>query len=102
MSFSHMIILALIALIVIPPDKLPDFARQLARILRDLRRSTAGVWDDLKHDAMLKPEDLMKHKVDLNEPNIAPPSSDLTTQTSQESYQLPLEPLADTEKKPNE
>jgi sec-independent protein translocase protein TatB len=60
MSFSHMLILAIIALVVIPPDKLPEVARNLARMYRDLKRSTAGMWDDLKEEAMLKPDDLMK------------------------------------------
>lgn len=55
-----MILLGIIALIVIPPEKLPDTARQLARLFNDLRRSTAGIWDDLKQEAMLKPEDLLK------------------------------------------
>lgn len=55
-----MVILAVIAIIVIPPDKLPEVARQVARFFNDLRRSTSGVWDDIKKDAMLKPEDLMK------------------------------------------
>jgi len=57
-----MVLLAIIALIVIPPDKLPDFARQLARFLNDVRRSTTGLWDDLKNDAALKPEDLYGHR----------------------------------------
>lgn len=60
MSFSHMILLAIIALIVIPPDKLPDAARQLARFINDLKRNTSGIWDDIKKDALLKPEDLKK------------------------------------------
>ena len=51
MSFSHMIILGIIALVVIPPEKLPEVARQLARFISDLRRSTAGIWDDLKQEA---------------------------------------------------
>lgn len=55
-----MIVLAIIALIVIPPDKLPDAARQLARFINDLKRNTSGIWDDLKKDAALKPEDLLK------------------------------------------
>lgn len=55
-----MIILALVAIIVIPPEKLPEVARNVARFLNDIRRSTSGVWDDIKKDAMLKPEDLMK------------------------------------------
>lgn len=55
-----MILLAIIALIVIPPDKLPEAARQLARFINDLKRNTSGIWDDIKKDAMLKPEDLVK------------------------------------------
>lgn len=62
MSISHMILLGLIALIVIPPDKLPEVARQVARFINDFRRSTTGLWDDLKQEAMLKPEDLLKQK----------------------------------------
>ena len=57
---SHILILVIIAVIVIPPDKLPEFARQIARFFNDLRRSTSGVWDDIKKDAMLKPEDLLR------------------------------------------
>lgn len=55
-----MILLAIIALIVIPPDKLPDAARQLARFINDLKRNTSGIWDDIKKDAAFKPEDLVK------------------------------------------
>lgn len=65
-----MILLAIIALIVIPPDKLPDAARQLARFINDLKRNTSGIWDDIKKDAVLKPEDLLKP----NAPNPPPPA----------------------------
>lgn len=60
MSLSHLIILGIIALIVIPPDKLPEVARQLARILNELKRSTSGIWDDIKRDAAFRPEDFLK------------------------------------------
>ena len=49
-----MLILAIIAIIVIPPEKLPELARQLARFISDLKRSTAGMWDDIKLDAQPK------------------------------------------------
>jgi len=49
-------------LIVIPPEKLPEVMRNIARTFNDIRRSTAGVWDDIKRDAALKPEDLFKHQ----------------------------------------
>lgn len=60
MSISHLIIFGIIALIVIPPDKLPEVARQLARFINDLKRNTTGVWDDLKKEAAFRPEDLLK------------------------------------------
>ncbi|AGH96782.1 twin-arginine translocase TatA/TatE family subunit [Pseudobdellovibrio exovorus] len=69
MSFSHMLILIIIAVIVIPPDKLPEVARQFARFVNDLKRHTGGIWDDIKRDAMLKPEDLFKYN-----PNKSPDS----------------------------
>ena len=70
-----MILLALIALVVIPPEKLPEFARQVARIFSELRRSTSGVWDDLKQEAMLKPDDLLKYK------SPTPPASPTSAET---------------------
>ncbi len=76
MSFSHMIILGLIALIVIPPDKLPEFAKQVARLFNDFRRSTAGIWDDLKQEAQLKPSDLMKYKPEAKQQAQEPPASE--------------------------
>lgn len=78
MSFSHLLILAIVALVVIPPDKLPEFARQVARFLGDLRRSTSGIWDDLKQEAMFKPEDLLKHQANN-------PHTEMKTQASSEN-----------------
>jgi sec-independent protein translocase protein TatB len=71
MSFSHLLILGIIAVIVIPPDKLPEVARQVAKFLGDMRRMTSGIFDDLKQDVVLKPEDMLKKK---NENTIHPPA----------------------------
>ncbi len=62
MSFSHLLILGIIAVIVIPADKLPEVARQVARFIGEMRRMTTGVFDDLKEQVVLKPEDMMKQK----------------------------------------
>lgn len=108
MSFSHMLILAVIALIVIPPDKLPEVARQLARFLNDLKNSTGGLWDDLKRDALLKPEDLMKYNPPKKNTPPPPPSETpgpAQAQTSPEVFveeDHPANPLANAGKKPNE
>jgi Sec-independent protein translocase protein TatA len=78
MSFSHMLILLAIALIVIPPDKLPEVARQIARFMNDLKRSTSGLWDDLKQEALLRPEDLLKYQP----PKAPPPPTGTEGQTA--------------------
>ncbi len=62
MSFSHLLILGIIAVIVIPPEKLPEVARQVAKFLGDMRRMTSGVFDDLRQDVMLTPEEMLKKK----------------------------------------
>lgn len=81
-----MVLLAIIALIVIPPEKLPDFARQLARFLNDVRRSTTGLWDDLKNDAALKPEDLYGHRQNVKAPpsNMAPENNTKPVEANKE------------------
>ncbi|MBC7421040.1 MAG: hypothetical protein H7328_09965 [Bdellovibrio sp.] len=89
-----MIILALIALVVIPPDKLPEFAKQIARLFNDIRRSTSGAWDDLKQEAMLKPEDLMKYK--------APETKPTAENTVDKPVDQPVQEHVAEEKKPNE
>lgn len=62
MSFSHLLILGIIAVIVIPPEKLPEVARQVARFLGELRRMSSGIFDNLQKDPgpQLKPEDNQK------------------------------------------
>ena len=82
---SHIFILIIIAVIVVPPEKLPDFARQIARFINDLRRSTTGVWDDIKKDAMVKPEDLLKHQTTVTAEPQAEPPLETPTQTPEET-----------------
>lgn len=60
MSFSHLIILGIIAVIVIPPEKLPEVARQIAKFLGEMRRMSSGIFDDLKQEPKLTPEDMLK------------------------------------------
>lgn len=76
MSFSHLILLGIIAIIVIPPDKLPEVARQVARFLGEMRRMTSGVFDDLKNDIVLKPDDLLKQKQNnsIHQPSVTVPT----------------------------
>jgi sec-independent protein translocase protein TatB len=60
MSLSQMIIIGIIILIVVPPEKLPEVMRTIGSFLNDIRRQTSGVWDDLKKDAAFKPDEVFK------------------------------------------
>lgn len=53
-GFSELVILAVIGLIVIGPEQLPELARKLAKILNELKRAKEEIMaplDDLKHEA---------------------------------------------------
>ena len=63
MSFSHMLILGVIALIVIPPEKLPEVARQVAKFIYDLKRSADQIMGDLKQEAIFKPGDILDQDI---------------------------------------
>ncbi len=71
MSLSHLIILGIIILIVVPPEKLPEIMRTLGKLVNDIKRQTNGIFDTLKSDIktdlnsenLLTPED-MKKKLD--------------------------------------
>lgn len=64
MSLSHLIILGIIILIVVPPEKLPEIMRNVGRFIGDLKRQTNGVFSeitsDIKKDIKLTPEDMFK------------------------------------------
>lgn len=63
MSFTHMIILGIIALIVIPPEKLPEVAREIARFISELKNSADQIMGELKRDAVFKPEDILDKNI---------------------------------------
>ena len=68
MSFSHILILVIIAVIVVPPDKLPELARQVARFFNEIRRTTGGLWNEIKKDAVYKPTDVVKETPPKSDP----------------------------------
>ena len=63
MSLSHLIILGVIALIVIPPDKLPELARQLAKFIYELKRSADQIMGEIKQEAYIKPDSILDQKI---------------------------------------
>jgi sec-independent protein translocase protein TatB len=52
-SIGEILLLAVIALIVVGPKQLPDFARQIGRLLNDIKRSTSDFAEEMKNQARI-------------------------------------------------
>ncbi len=48
LSFTEIVIIAILALILLGPDKLPDAARSAGKLMRELRRATDDIKDQLE------------------------------------------------------
>src|SRR5512141_2011076 len=48
LSFTEIVIIAVLALILLGPDKLPDAARSAGKLMRELRRATDDIKDQLE------------------------------------------------------
>jgi sec-independent protein translocase protein TatB len=95
-GFSELVILAVIALLVVGPEDLPEIARKAARLLNDLRRTKDELlspMNDLKNDAQ-NAIDRMRRKMDEE---VHQQVSDLTRLTDQIEQEKP--PITLTEKK---
>lgn len=84
MSLSHLIILGVIALIVIPPDKLPELARQLAKLIYELKRSADQIMGEIKQEAFIKPENILDQKIKDQFAEIQKGLNTVATNTKQE------------------
>lgn len=47
-GFQELIIIAIIALLIVGPKKLPDLAKSLGKSFGELKRATDGLTDDIK------------------------------------------------------
>jgi Tat protein translocase TatB subunit len=74
-GMQELIIIAIIALIVVGPKKLPDLAKTLGKGFSEFRKATEGVTDDLKQtlqsedekkDEPLKEADIEKKQEENN------------------------------------
>jgi sec-independent protein translocase protein TatB len=48
LSFTHIMVVLIVALIVLGPEKLPDAARSIARVIGELRRMSSGLQAEVR------------------------------------------------------
>jgi sec-independent protein translocase protein TatA len=58
MGLPELIIIAIIALMVVGPQKLPDLAKTLGKGFSEFKKATEGITDDLK--GALKDDEIQK------------------------------------------
>ncbi len=78
LSFGEVLIIAVLALILLGPDRLPHAARTLGKGLRQLRRAADDVKDEVERE--LRPDEVMqlpamRMPVPGEEPETAPPGA---------------------------
>lgn len=84
LSFTHCILLGLLALIFIGPEELPQLARTLGRFLNEIRRGGESFRDELTRPSRTGPDDSKIEPPDLESklPAGAPAESDPSKEQS--------------------
>ncbi len=76
MSGTELIIVLVVALLVLGPQKLPELARQLGKGLREFRKATEGIRNTVEQEFYKMDQQLDRevgvHDVPLQPPPIAP------------------------------
>ena len=76
LGFSEILVIAVIAIVFIGPDQLPDLARTIGRFLNDLKRSTDSLKDEFRNQIQVDFEERKKElftEVPPHAPEITPP-----------------------------
>jgi Tat protein translocase TatB subunit len=89
LGFSEVLILAVLGLVLLGPDQLPEVARTLGRFFNDLKRSTDEITDEFKKSTMSSNNLLEDIRNDLNNVDQGPtdyPVPDHTTSGHTDGY----------------
>lgn len=54
---GELIVILIVALIIIGPQKLPEIAKSLGKAMGEVKRATRDIQDELKFDDLLKDEE---------------------------------------------
>jgi sec-independent protein translocase protein TatA len=75
-GFQELIIIAIIALLIVGPKKLPDLAKSLGKSFGELKRATDGLTDDIKQT--MKEDEKEEPQVDVLKNSLLMKKSDDT------------------------
>ncbi len=64
---GELLILAILAVVVLGPERLPDYAAELGRLVRELRRMATGARDQLREEVGADFDDVNWKKLDPRE-----------------------------------
>jgi sec-independent protein translocase protein TatB len=90
-SATELLVIAIVALLILGPDKLPDAMRKLGRATRELRRITSGFEAELR-DALSDPPEPPKAKPAAQAP--MNPTATVASAAPVESADSPAESLS--------
>ena len=51
-GFTELILVAIVAFVVIGPDKLPEYARKLGKMLRELKKYTGAASEEIQKNVV--------------------------------------------------
>jgi len=71
LGFGEIVIIAILALVLLGPDRLPEAARTLGKTLQDLKRATSGLKGQLEAE-MYSVEKAVQKVIDGPDPAAAP------------------------------
>lgn len=91
-GWQELIIIAIVALLIVGPKKLPDLAKTLGKGFRDFKNATEGVTEDLKETLKEDPkpskEDVLKDSL-LSGKSESEPTKSETSETDAGSKKNP-------------
>ena len=65
-GFPGLILILVVALIIFGPNKLPEIGRAFGKSIREFKRATEGIADDIKAEIKEDIQETKKESIDLN------------------------------------
>lgn len=91
---SELVVLAILAVVILGPEKLPEYAAQLARLVKELRRMATGAKEQLREEVGDEIVDMDWKKLDPRQYDPRKIIKEALLDDFQEAVDLAKEPVA--------